>query len=74
MSKGTKIQPESLPIKKLINDDMPEWVMGTLEQARVPDQELMESHGAGRSSRSKDNGPLELGALNKESEGLHRVP
>ena len=38
--------------------------MGPLEQAVVPDQEPMEPHGAIRGSRSKDNGPLELGALN----------
>ena len=47
---------------------------GPLEQAGVPDQELMEPHGVSRGSRSKDNGPLELGALNQESMGLHRVP
>ena len=34
-----------------------------LEQAGVPDQELMEPHGVSRVSRSKDNGPLELGPL-----------
>ena len=48
--------------------------MGLLEQAGVPDQEPMEPHGAGGGSRSKDNGPLELGALIQESMGLHRVP
>ena len=50
------------------------WVMVPLEQAEVPDQEPMEPHGASRGSRSKDNGPLELGALNEESMELHRVP
>ena len=48
--------------------------MGTLEQAGVPDQELMEPHGAGRGSSAKDNGPLELRALNQESTGLNQVP
>ena len=40
----------------------------------APDQEPMEPHGAGSGSRSKDNGPLELGALNQESIGLLRIP
>ena len=48
--------------------------MGPLEQAGAPDQELVESHGTSRGSRSKDNGPLELGALNQESMGLLRIP
>ena len=47
---------------------------GPLEQARVPNEELMEPHGVSRGSRSKDTGPLELGALNQESMGLHRIP
>ena len=45
------------------------WVMGPLEQAGAPDLEPMEPHGASRGSRSKDYGPLELGALNQESMG-----
>ena len=45
------------------------WIMGPLGQAGAPDQEPMEPHGADRGSRSKDNGPLELGALNEESMG-----
>ena len=47
---------------------------GPLGQAGVPDQELIEPHGVSRGSRSKDNGPVELGALNQESMVLHRVP
>ena len=48
--------------------------LGPLEQARAPDQEPVEPHGASRGSRSKDTGPLELGALNQESMGLHQIP
>ena len=50
------------------------WVMGPLEQAGAPDQEPVEPHGTSRGSRSKDNGPLELVALNQESMGLLRMP
>ena len=39
----------------------------------APDQEALEPHGAGRGSRSKDDGPLKLGALNQESMGLLRM-
>ena len=48
--------------------------MRPMEQAGAPDQEPMEHHGTSRDSRSKDNGLLELGALNQESVGLHRIP
>ena len=44
--------------------------MGPLEQARAPDQEPMEPHGASWGSRSKDNGPLELGAPDQKTMGL----
>ena len=37
------------------------WVMWPLEQAGAPDEEAMEPHGPSKGSRSKDNGPLELG-------------
>ena len=43
---------------------------GSREQAGSPDEEPMEHHGAGREPRSKDNGPLELEAVNQESMGL----
>ena len=43
--------------------------MGPLEQSGGPDQEPMEPHGTSRGSRSKDNGPLELGALIKSQWG-----
>ena len=49
-------------------------VMGALEYAGAPDQEPVESHGTSRGSRSKDNGPLELVTLDKESMGLLRMP
>ena len=48
--------------------------MGPLEQAGAPDQETMEPHGTSRGSRAKDNGTLELGALNQDSIGLLRIP
>ena len=48
--------------------------MGPLEQAGAPDQEPVESHGTSRGSRSKDDRPLELVALNQESMGLLRIP
>ena len=48
--------------------------MGPLEQAGVPDQEPVESHGTSRGSRSKGDRPLELVALNQESMGLLRIP
>ena len=41
--------------------------MGPLEQAGAPDQEPVEPHGTSRGSRSKDNGSLELVALNQQS-------
>ena len=40
------------------------WVMRPLEQAGAPDQEPVEPRGTSRVSRSKDNVPLELVALN----------
>ena len=49
-------------------------VMGPLELAGTPDQELMEPYEANRDSRSKDTGSPELGALNQESIGLLRMP
>ena len=49
-------------------------VMGPLEKVGAPDQEPMEPHVTSRGSRSKDNGPLELGALSEESMGLLRIP
>ena len=49
------------------------WVMGPLEQAGAPEQEPVEPQGTSRGSRTKDNGPLELVALNQESMGLLRI-
>ena len=48
--------------------------MGPLEKARAPDEEPMEPLGASRGCKSKDNGPLDLGALNQEPIGLLRIP
>ena len=42
---------------------------GPLEQAEAQDREPVERHGPSSGSRLKDNGPLELGALNQESVG-----
>ena len=50
------------------------WVTGPLVQARIPDQDPIESHRTRKGSRSKDKGSLELGALNQESMGLPRLP
>ena len=50
------------------------WVMVPLEQAGTPDQEPMEPDGANRGSRSKDNRPLQPGALNQESMGALWMP
>ena len=47
---------------------------GAPKQAGAPDQEPMESHGASRGSRSKDDGHLDLGVLNQESIVLLRMP
>ena len=48
--------------------------MVPLEQAGTPDQEPMEPDGANRGSRSKDNRPLQPGALNQESMGALWMP